>query len=173
MSGDHIFLTERQVILLKQSFRQVDTSKVSSLFYEKLFEYYPFTKSYFPDDISELRLKLISVLELVVFSFSEVAYDRYELQSEVIVPLRDLGMKHDKLEISHDLYPIANRLLTHALRESDPSLFTPEVLQAWELALQHLVQAMLNNKVATNHNLMSLRDTYSYIRKKISQKFLK
>jgi hemoglobin-like flavoprotein len=173
MNDRRVLLRARQVSLLKQSFRQIDTDRVSVMFYNTLFEEYPATKNFFPSDITDLRAKLISVLELVVFSFVEVAYDQYQLQPEVLVPLRDLGSKHDKLNIGRELYPIANSLLVRVLRQSNETVFTWEVTQAWELALNHLSHAMLDDRMEPDQSTFrTLRETYSYIRKKLVQRFL-
>jgi len=165
-------LTKQQVALLKKSFRQLDSSRVASVFYAKLFERHPEVKPLFPTDMADLSSKLMSVFELVVFSFEEKTDNQFTLQESVIMPLRQLGRKHDEKGIEPRHYELANALLLEAMQETGPSFFTDDVVTVWKLALNQLTFAMLNKSITPSTQVekesgLSLRDTFSYIRKRL------
>ena len=71
MNRSLVSLSGHQVGLLKKSFRQLNADQVAHDFYSRLFTQYPEVKHLFPADMSDLTTKLMSVFELVVFSFEE------------------------------------------------------------------------------------------------------
>jgi nitric oxide dioxygenase len=165
-------LTRNQVTLLKKSFRNLNAPLVAEKFYAKLFEKYPEVKQLFPADMDELGGKLMSVFELVVFSFDEKQHDQFTLQDSVIMPLRQLGRKHDEKGIEPKHYAIANDLLLETMHETASDIFTDEVTQSWKLALSQLTEAMLNKKINPSAQVekesgLTLRETFSYIRKRL------
>jgi hemoglobin-like flavoprotein len=166
------YLTSDQISLLKNSFRRLDTQRAASLFYERLFQRNPEVRPLFPDDLSDLQLKLMSVFELVVFSFDEKKHNQYALQSSVLMPLRELGRKHDEKGIKPKHYEIANNLLVEVMHDTTGKIFTEEVKQAWQLALLHLTSAMLNTSIKPSEDVKSqsgstFRDTFKLIIQKI------
>lgn len=168
------YLTAEQIAILKRTFRQLNTGRVANQFYSKLFELHPEVKSMFPSDTSELSIKLMSVFELVVFSFEEKNQNQFGLQDAVIVPLRELGRKHDGKGVTPEHYQIANQLLLQAMQKEAPEVFTLEVQQCWSLALNHLAFAMLNSRVTLSKNGLnesgiSLRETFSNLMQKIKK----
>jgi hemoglobin-like flavoprotein len=168
-------LTSHQVGLLKKSFRQLNTEQVANDFYSRLFTQYPAVKHFFPTDMSDLSTKLMSVFELVVFSFEEKKHDQFLLQDALIVPLRELGRKHDAKGIEPKHYTIANDLLLETMRDAGKDFFTSEVADAWKLALDQLTAAMLDRSVKTPPQFdlqsgKSLRDAFMYIRDRILNK---
>src|SRR5690349_3556304 len=134
------YLTGQQVLLLKKSFRQMNPAQIAAQFYGTLFQQHPEVKSMFPADTVELGSKLMSVFELVVFSFDEKEHGRFGLQDVLIKPLRALGRKHDDKGVKPEYYEIANSLLLKIMKESE--YFTTEMYQSWQLALEHLTYAM-------------------------------
>ena len=164
-------LTGQQVGLLKKSFRQLDTHWVAHNFYSRLFERHPYVRPLFPTDMTELASKLMSVFELVVFSFEEKKHDQYLLQEPLIVPLRELGRKHDSKGVKPEHYGIANGLLLETMRDGGKDFFTAEVEAAWKIALDQLTFAMQDRSVKTRgvheESGKTLRDTFAYIRKKL------
>lgn len=161
-----------QVYLLKKSFRMLDPSQTSQRFYSKLFQQYPFVKPLFPNDMTELGGKLMSVFELVIYSFEETSHNEYTLQQSLIVPMRELGRKHDTKGVLDEYYGIANTLILETLQEELKGDFTDQVKIAWQLALDHLTKAMLDKSIQPSQHLVTssgntLRDTFSYIKKLI------
>lgn len=164
-------LTGQQVGLLKKSFRQLDTQWVADTFYSRLFERHPYVRPLFPTDMTELSSKLMSVFELVVFSFDEKLHNQYTLQDQLIVPLRELGRKHDTKGIKPEHYTIANSLLLESMRDGSKENFTDEVEAAWRNALDQLTAAMLDRSIKTRgvheESGKTLRETFAYIRKRL------
>jgi hemoglobin-like flavoprotein len=167
------YLTAEHIALLKRTFRQLDTVRVASQFYRKLFALYPEVKSMFPSDTSDLGIKLMSVFELAVFSFEEKTQNQFGLQDAVIAPLRELGRKHESKGVLREHYKIANRLLLETMKNESPDVFSSKVEQSWALALQHLTFAMLDSNVnpknISDESGISLRETFSYLRQKIKK----
>jgi hemoglobin-like flavoprotein len=164
-------LTGQQVSLLKKSFRQLDTNWVANTFYSRLFESHPYVRPLFPTDMSELAAKLMSVFELVVFSFDEKKHNQFTLQEQLIVPLRELGRKHDSKGVKPEHYDIANDLLLGAMRDGGKNVFSEEVEAAWKNALGQLTVAMLDRSIKTRgtheESGKTLRETFAYIRKRL------
>lgn len=170
------FLTGQQVSLLKKSYRQLEPLRLAASFYEKLFMRYPHLKHLFPADRSDLMAKLMSVLELVVFSFEEKTSDQFFLQESMVLPLRDLGKKHDDYGVAPEHYTIANNLLIESIRERLGSLFSDEINESWSKSLHILSSAMqdssvdsqLKNKVGGALFQSSFRQLFSKFKKRIS-----
>ena len=141
------YLNGQQVSLLKKSYRLLEPLKLAALFYEKLFERYPQLKHLFPADHSDLMTKLMGVLELVVFSFEEKVPDRFLLQETMVIPLRDLGKKHDDRGVLPEHYAIANELLIESLHEKLGKDFSEPMRESWNVALAILSAAMQDASV--------------------------
>jgi hemoglobin-like flavoprotein len=167
-------ITAQQVTLLKKSFRQLDTQQIAAKFYSKLFERHPEVKRLFPPDMVDLGKKLMSVFELVVFSFEEITHDKYMLQQSVIVPLRELGRKHDDKGIQPEHYTIANSLLLETMQEEAGPDFTDEVKECWRVALFHLTTTMLDRSVLPPRTIIeasgsTLRDSFTFIKQLLNK----
>jgi len=164
-------LSALQITLLKKSFRHLPTDKVATEFYEKLFTRYPEVRAMFPTDMKELEIKLMSVCELVIFSFEEKETDQYRLQDALIIPLRELGRQHDDKGVMPEHYTIANQLLIDTLRNQVGEQFSSEVRTSWELALEHLTCVMLDRSGTNRKNETgSLRATFTNLIKTILHK---
>ena len=166
------YLTSDQIALLKKSFRQLDTERTASLFYQYLFERHPEVRPLFSKDMGDLQSKLMSVFELVIFSFDEKAFNKFGLQDSVIMSLRELGNKHDEKGVKPKHYEMANSLLLETMVETGGPVFTDAVKQAWQLALVHLTGAMLNQAVKPSAQIKketgsTMRETFSYIIRKL------
>ena len=161
-------LTKEQVTALKTTFRSLDTEKLAERFYARLFEKHPEVKPMFPPDLTELKVKIISVFELVIYSFEERAPGKYYLQQPILLPLRTLGKKHSEKGVSNFHYPIANEVLIESV-EAEAGYVLPEVAKsAWKLALEHLTHAMLTTDTTQSANYFAtIRDSYQYIRKQL------
>ncbi|HTH54729.1 MAG TPA: globin domain-containing protein [Cyclobacteriaceae bacterium] len=157
-------LTKDQVVILKKTFRLLNTEGMTIRFYNHLFERHPEVRSMFPEDMTEQRTKLISVFELVVFSFVEREPDCFYIHKEILAPLRMLGKKHTEKGVQKIHYPIANELLLRSIKEEAGYVFPVEAEEAWALALSHLTAAMLTESKAPQASLPSLRETFNYIK---------
>jgi len=157
-------LSDNQVTLLKQTFRIVDTDRLAMRFYSSLFAQHPEVKSLFPDDLTILSTKIVSVFELVAYSFVETKAGEYNLQAEVLQPLQHLGELHTKKGVVHDYYPWANALLLRSIQEESGPNFTSEMETAWKLALNHLTVAMLSKHSPSDSPFETMRDSFQHIR---------
>jgi len=162
-------LTGEQVATLKTTFRLLNTHQLGSLFYQKLFQQHPHLRSMFPEDMGIQIAKIISVIELTVFSFEEKSFDKFLLQDSLLVPLRDLGIKHSKKGIVNEQYPIVNKILLDSIREAGGNHINDEVMNAWTLALGHLTFAMLNESVTVPGANKISGDPISWIKKLIKR----
>jgi hemoglobin-like flavoprotein len=167
-----IDLTTHQVVLLKNSLRLTNTEKLATEFYGALFSKYPQVKHLFPTDMKELGIKLMSVFELVIYSFEEKKTNRFSLQEELIKPMQELGKQHEAKGVMPDHYLIANDLLLEILAKENETLFTDEVKMSWKLALEHLTIAMLSKQpVNANHSDgRTLREIFNAIVKNVIKK---
>jgi len=166
-------LTSNQVAALKQSLRQLDTEKLAGEFYATLFKRYPQVKHMFPTDMKELGIKLMSVFELVIYSFEEKKHNEFNLQDALIKPMQELGKQHEAKGVVPEHYTIANDLLLEILVKQNKTIFNSEVETSWRLALEHLTVAMLsrtNAKVSEMSGEATLRDTFHSIMKKVLRK---
>lgn len=166
-------LTTSQVAALKKSLKELDTERLASEFYETLFARYPQVKPMFPTDMKELGIKLMSVFELVIYSFEEKSHNQFSLQDTLIKPMQELGKQHEAKGVLPEHYSIANDLLLEILIKQNKDTFTTEVEMSWSLALQHLTVAMLSrNKDGAQAPLAerTLRDTFHSIMKKVTGK---
>jgi hemoglobin-like flavoprotein len=166
------YLTAAQVQLLKKSFRQLNAQAYSDYFYKNLFERHPEVRPMFPADIADLKLKLMSVFELVMFSFEEKQEGQFALQEPLIVPLRHLGRTHEEKGVLPAHYQIGNSLMLESLAHTLGAAHTPEIRQAWQLALAHLTSAMLNKSVrlpdqAKSESGATIRETFGQVFKKL------
>jgi hemoglobin-like flavoprotein len=165
-------LTGKQVGILKNTVRGLRHAGFAQAFYELLFTQHPEIKPLFPTNREDLEAKLMSVFELVAYSFEEKSKDVFELQTEVLMPLRELGRKHDNLNILPEHYIIANTIFIRAMRNLPNTTLTEDVFESWQLALQHLTAAMLNPKMKPSSTLMeqtgySIKQTFEFIKKKL------
>lgn len=157
-------LTKDQVAILKKTFRLMNAEGMTIRFYNHLFARHPEVRSMFPDDMTEQRTKLISVFELVVFSFVEREPNCFYIHEDILAPLRTLGKKHTEKGVQKMHYPIANELLLRSIKEEVGYVFPAEAEEAWALALGHLTTAMLAEVKNPQANLSSLRETFNYIK---------
>ncbi len=170
------YLNGQQVSLLKKSYRLLEPLKVASLFYEKLFERYPQLRHMFPTDHTDLMTKLMGVLELVVFSFEEKAPDRFLLQETMVIPLRDLGKKHDDRGVQSEHYFIANELLIESIHERLGKDFSEPMRESWIVALNLLsaamqdasVDSLMTNKSGSSLFQGNFRQIFTEFKKRIS-----
>lgn len=158
-------LTADQVALLKKTFRLMDVDRLAMRFYSGLFVKHPEVKSLFPDDLTVLSTKIVSVFELVVFSFRESSPNQFTLQEELLRPLRTLGELHSKKGVIDKYYPWVNELLLKSMHEECPGDFTPAAELAWKLALNHLTFAMLTNTHSGGDSShATMRESFAHLR---------
>ena len=156
-------LTGSQVASLKKTFRVMDRDRLAMRFYSSLFARHPELKSLFPSDLTELSTKIVSVFELVVFSFQETAPDVFVLRQDVLAPLKGLGQLHANKGVENNFYPIVNDVLLDAIRDESPE-FGNEIAMAWKMALNHLTVAMLSSPKTAAMSHETMRESFQHIK---------
>ncbi len=139
-------LSLKDVTLLKQTFKLIDLDRLAIRFYTTLFAKHPEVKSLFPKDLTDLSTKIVSVLELVVYSFEPRGDNQYYLQAELLKPLRSLGDLHKQKGVHNSYYPWVNELLLNSIAIEVGDQFSVEAENAWKHALNHLTLAMLTQR---------------------------
>lgn len=133
---------------------------VALTFYDQLFEQHPEIKPLFKQSSEEMIDKLVGVLELVVFSFEDKGKNLYALQESLMIPLRDLGRKHEEKGVRPEHYPIANALLLYSIEKEIGSVVFNEIRETWQCALDHITAAMLNTSLDAQLNNGSTRNSF-------------
>ena len=118
-------MTPRQIDLVQSSFRKVVpiARTAADLFYDRLFELAPEVRSMFPQDFSEQRKKLMSMLGTAVGNLHKL---------ETILPaVKDLGQRHKGYGVRTAHYAPVGAALLWTLEKGLGPDFTPEVKAAW------------------------------------------
>jgi nitric oxide dioxygenase len=130
-------VSDRQRALVRRSFPQVATyhSRVSRLFYDKLFEIAPEVRDLFTIDMAVQGDKLMQMLAMLVSSLDDSA--------QLIEASASLGQRHVGYGVTHDQYKLVGQALMWALEESLPLVMTAPVLDAWQAAYQAIADAAI------------------------------
>lgn len=164
MTDEHLKpLTSDQVSRLRKTFRSMNTDRLAMRFYSSLFARYPHLKDLFPHDLTELATKIVSVFELVVFSFKEETPGAYHLQQEVLVPLKKLGQLHTQKGVENKFYPLVNEVLLDSIKTESPE-FSYETEVAWRSALGHLTASMIGGSSEHAALPSTMRESYQEIK---------
>jgi hemoglobin-like flavoprotein len=135
-------MTPQQAKLVADSFKKVlpMAGVTADLFYDRLFEIAPETRSLFPHDLAAQKKKFITMLATVVSNLSEF---------KRIAPIvEDLGVRHATYGVVAKHYEPFGIALMEALEESLGVEFTPPVKSAWAGAYMTLADAMSPPKLA-------------------------
>ena len=130
-------MTPEQIALVQSSFAKVEpiAQTAADLFYSRLFEVEPGYRTLFPDDISEQKQKLMTMLAVAVNGLGRI---------EAIVPaVRKLGERHAGYGVTPDQYPAVGSALLWTLAQGLGEDFTPEVETAWIAAYSLLADTMV------------------------------
>lgn len=157
-------LSEEQINNLKKSLKLMDTDRLAMRFYTSLFVKHPDVKSLFPDDLTDLSTKIVSVFQLVVHSFEQHTDGNYYLQKQVLRPLRALGELHEKKGVENRYYTWVNEILIESIKAELPPASAKDSEIAWKLALNHLTFAMLSEIEVRDAELpASMRESFLQI----------
>ncbi len=129
-------MTPEQVKLVQSSFEKVVpiAGTAGDLFYDKLFEIAPETRKLFPDDLSDQKEKLISMLSTAVNNLHQI---------ETIVPaVQDLGRRHVDYGVTAEQYKPVGAALIWTLEQGLGDAFTPDVKEAWVTTYNTLESVM-------------------------------
>ena len=118
-------MTPQQIELVQTSFKKVVpiAGTAADLFYDRLFEIAPETRSMFPAELKEQKAKLMAMLGTAVTNLHKL---------ETILPaVKALGERHKGYGVTAAHYaPVAAALLWTLEKGLGPD-FTPDVKAAW------------------------------------------
>ena len=118
-------MTPQQIDLVQKSFQKVVpiAATAADLFYDRLFEIAPQTRSLFPSDMAEQKKKLMAMLGTAVTNLHKL---------DTILPVvKELGKRHKTYGVTADQYAPVGAALLWTLEKGLGSDFTPETKAAW------------------------------------------
>lgn len=130
-------MRQEQVELIRASFEVVLRAgdQASQVFYDRLFELAPETRSLFKDDMAQQGRLLIATLAMIVTGLSH--------QQDVFPALRELAARHVAYGARIDHYPmVGNALLWMIDRISSPEVDLP-TRAAWGAAYDLVSEVMI------------------------------
>jgi hemoglobin-like flavoprotein len=129
-------MTPKQVALVQTSFRKVVpiAGTAADLFYGRLFEIAPEMRSMFPDDLSEQKKKLMTMLGTAVGNLHQL---------DTILPaIQALGKRHAGYGVTVAQYAPVGAALLWTLEQGLGPDFTPPVRDAWTVTYTALAGVM-------------------------------
>lgn len=104
-------------------------------FYQLMFEHHPELRKYFPDELKNQKIKLLTTLDNVINGIEYIN----DLEDELVA----LGQRHKNIGITKDMYEIfISSIIDTAKMSSDNSL-TDKELAAWTDAFTKVSNIML------------------------------
>jgi len=129
-------MTPQQVELVQTSFEKVVpiAATAADLFYNRLFEIAPATRALFPKDLTEQKVKLMSMLGTAVANLHKL---------DTILPaVKDLGARHKGYGVTAVQYAPVGAALLWTLEQGLGADFTPDVKAAWTATYNALAGVM-------------------------------
>ena len=129
-------MTPEQVALVQESFKQVQpiAGHAADLFYGRLFEIAPQVRPLFPQDLTEQKHKLMSMLTTAVVNLHRVG--------EIVPAVQDLGRRHAGYKVTAEHYQPVGEALIWTLERGLGDAFTSPVKAAWVEAYTALAKVM-------------------------------
>ncbi len=117
-------------------------------FYEELFRQYPEVKPLFENtDQEQQEKKLLASLKLVVGSLRKPA--------KLKKALHEMGKRHKDYGVVEEYYPVVAKTLLGVMEELAGELWTDEVEEAWDQALNFVASTMLEAYEDTEEKTMA------------------
>ena len=129
-------MTPEQISLVQDSFKKVApiAPVAADIFYDRLFEVAPEVRQLFPDDMSQQKKLLMSMLGTAVTNLH---------RAEAILPaVQDLGRRHVRYGVKDEYYDTVGGALLWTLEKGLGPDFTPDVKDAWASAYGLLAGVM-------------------------------
>ena len=130
-------MTSEQVLLVQASWAKVVSRQesIASLFYERLFEKYPETKSLFKTDIQQLGKKLMIMLDMAIMTL--------DTPDALIEPLKLSGKAHKGYGVAAEDYAKIGDALLWSLETGLGESFNEEVRAAWVSLYETVSELMI------------------------------
>lgn len=119
-------------------------SRLTTIFYAKLFERYPGVRALFPADIRAQEVKLMDSLRAVV--------QHVEAPDGLRNELRAMGARHVKYGAKPEHYPLVCDLLLECMADTAGGRWSPQLAAEWQQALQIVTDVMLEGAAAADES---------------------
>jgi hemoglobin-like flavoprotein len=118
-------MTPEQIKLIEESFEKVAerAQDAATVFYNRLFSMKPALRLLFPEDLTEQKKKLMTMLGVAIKSLQE--------PNALIPVLENLGRRHALYGVRDEHYDTVGAALLLTLRDALGSAFTADVHAAW------------------------------------------
>ena len=107
-------------------------------FYERLFDLHPSLRLMFPEDMTEQRGKLLSMLQWTVANLE----NGHELKTN----LEQLGRRHERYGARREQYPIVAAAMIATMAEIMGDRWNNQLHADWQTALERMAAIMLGEK---------------------------
>ena len=111
-----------------------EEERFSTVFYNKVFGKAPFVKDLFMNNIQEQGRLLTHMLGSIVYSLSRPQYLKMGLKS--------LGQNHVRYGVKNEYYPVVKEAMLETIPEILGEHYNERVGQAWEMAMDFIIDAM-------------------------------
>ena len=129
-------LTDRQRALVRETWALVVpiAPTASALFYDRLFATTPDLRILFPDDLSDQKRKLMTMLAAGIGKLHDL--------STLTPIIKDLGARHAGYGTTAEHYILVGNALLWTLEQGLADAFTPETRSAWTKVYELLAATM-------------------------------
>jgi hemoglobin-like flavoprotein len=131
-------MTPTQVAAIQESFGKVApiSEQAAALFYGRLFETAPETRTLFTGDMTAQGQKLMAAIGAVVNGLGEI---------ETVIPVaQELARRHVVYGVKPEHYAVVGAALLWTLEQGLADTFTPELRAAWAEAYGTLSAVMID-----------------------------
>ncbi|MEM6550791.1 MAG: globin family protein [Planctomycetota bacterium] len=130
-------MTPEQVEMVQSSWAKVVPIKdvAADLFYGKLFELDPSLRELFPDEMSEQKQKLMTMINTAVGGLTNL--------DAIVSAVQDLGRRHVGYRVTTPMYDTVGAALLDTLEKGLGDAWTDELKEAWTLVYTTLATVMI------------------------------
>ena len=157
MMTETLNLTDRQKTIIASSWRIMknEAGPANSLFfYDAFFKEAPEAKKYFmrkgDADFKVLQKKFDHTIGFIT--------DNSHRLDKVTDAIKDLGTLHNRLKIDHKYYDLFNKAVLNLLDDVLKEKNTPEIREAWTIALEHIEGIMIQAPDRKENKFKALLD---------------
>jgi hemoglobin-like flavoprotein len=131
-------MTPYQITLVQESFAKVVpiAATAADLFYGRLFEIAPEVRAMFPDDMTDQKKKLMTMLGVAVGALTRL--------DQLLPAVKALGQRHAAYNVRAEHFAPVGAALLWTLEQGLGDEFTPEVKEAWTAIYAVLSSLMIN-----------------------------
>ncbi|MEM1212166.1 MAG: globin family protein [Planctomycetota bacterium] len=130
-------MTPEQVEMVQSSWEKVVPIKdvASDLFYGKLFELDPSLRELFPEEMSQQKQKLMTMITTAVRGLTKL--------DEIVPAVQALGRRHNNYRVTAPMYDTVGAALLDTLEKGLGDAWNDELKEAWTLVYTTLATVMI------------------------------